>query len=102
MGLVINWLGRQGWDGYLCLDDVVVEKTFAKKLPWADWTYYFARRRKVYGMHIVLLLWCSCDKRWRIPVAFRVWRPKRKCAKRKYRSKVQLGKRWSRMSLLVG
>src|SRR5579884_3281653 len=34
MALLIAWAKRQG-QGYLCLDDVVVEKAFAKKLPWA-------------------------------------------------------------------
>jgi len=27
------------------LDDVVVEKAFAKRLPWAGWTYSFAPER---------------------------------------------------------
>ena len=76
--------------GYLCLDDVVVEKAFAKKLPWAGWTYSFAKKRKVYGLHIVVLLWCSTDGRWRIPVAFRLWRPKRSVAKHDYRTKLEL------------
>jgi hypothetical protein len=90
MGLPIAWVKRQGWVGYLCLDDVVVEKAFAKRLPWAGWTYSFAKKRKVYGLHIVVLLWCSLDGRWRIPVAFRLWRPRRSCAKHDYRTKLQL------------
>jgi DDE superfamily endonuclease len=76
--------------GYLCLDDVVVEKAFAKRLPWAGWTYSFANNRKVYGMHIVVVLWCSADGGWRIPVALRLWRPKRSCAPAGYRTKLQL------------
>jgi hypothetical protein len=46
---------RLGTPGYLCVDDVVIEKPFAKRLPWAAWTYSFAKKRKVYGCHIVLL-----------------------------------------------
>jgi hypothetical protein len=70
---------------------VVVEKAFAKRLPWAGWTYSFAKKRKVYGMHVVvLLLWCSTDRRWRIPVAFCLWRPKRSCAPAAYQTKLQL------------
>src|SRR5215210_8733531 len=62
---------RHQEDGYLCLDDVVIEKAFAKKLPWAGWTYSFAKKRKVYGLHVVVLLWCACEGRgFRIPVAF--------------------------------
>jgi hypothetical protein len=76
--------------GYLCLDDVVVEKAFAKPLPWAGWTYSFAKKRKVYGMHVVVLLWCSTEGGYRIPVAFRLWRPKRSCAPHRYQTKLQL------------
>ena len=90
MALPIAWVKRQGGTGYLCLDDVVVEKAFAKKLPWAGWTYSFAKKRKVYGLHIVVLLWCSADGYWRIPVAFRLWRPRRSCAQHDYRTKLQL------------
>jgi hypothetical protein len=89
-GLLVAWIRRMGASGYLCLDDVVVEKAFAKKLPWAGWTYSFAKKRKVYGMHIVVLLWCSADRNWRIPVAFRLWRPKRVCAPTAYQTKLEL------------
>ena len=64
----------------LCVDDVVLEQPFAKRLPWAAWTYSHAKKRKVYGVHVVLLSWSSDPAgTWRIPVAFRVWRPKRSC-----------------------
>jgi hypothetical protein len=90
LGLLVAWIRRLGASGYLCLDDVVVEKAFAKRLPWAGWTYSFAKKRKVYGMHVVVLLWCSADRSWRIPVAFRLWRPKRTCAPAAYRTKLEL------------
>jgi hypothetical protein len=77
-------------DGYLCLDDVIVEKAYAKRLRWAGWTYSFAKQRKVYGLHIVVLLWCSRDGVWRIPVGFRLWRPKRSCTPQRYRTKLEL------------
>ncbi len=89
-GLLVAWIRRMGASGYLCLDDVVVEKAFAKRLPWAGWTYSFAKHRKVYGMHVVVLLWCSTDGRFRIPVAFRLWRPRRSCAPHRYQTKLQL------------
>ena len=41
-------------------------------------------------MHVVVLLWCSTDGTWRIPVAFRLWRPKRTCAPHPYQTKLQL------------
>jgi len=71
---LIRWVQHQVGPGYLCLDDVVVEKPFAKLLPWAGWTYSHTRQRHVFGFHIVLLFWCNT--RLRIPVGFRLWRPK--------------------------
>jgi DDE superfamily endonuclease len=90
MGLLIAFCKRRQGDGYLCLDDVVIEKAFAKKLPWAGWTYSFAKKRKIYGLHVVVLLWCSSDGELRVPVAFRLWRPKRSCAPHLYRTKLRL------------
>ncbi len=80
-----------GTPGYLVVDDVVIEKPFAKRLPWAAWTYSFGKKRKVYGCHIVLLSWTSDPTgRWRLPVAFRLWRPKRTCAAGRYQKKTEL------------
>jgi hypothetical protein len=80
-----------GTRGYLVVDDVVVEKPFAQRLPWAAWTYSFAKKRKVYGCHIVLVSWTSDPTgRWRLPVAFRLWRPKRTCAPGRYQKKTAL------------
>ncbi|HEY7065128.1 MAG TPA: transposase [Chloroflexota bacterium] len=80
-----------GTAGYLVVDDVVREKPFAKRLPWAAWTYSFAKTRKVYGCHIVLVSWTSDPTgRWRLPVAFRLWRPKRTCAPGRYQKQTEL------------
>ncbi len=102
MGLLVGWVKRcRGQSpGYLCLDDCVIEKAFAKRLAWAGWTYSFAKRRKVYGLHVVVLLWCSFDGRWRIPVAFRIWRPKRSCSARRYQTKLQLAEGMLRKEIL--
>lgn len=82
---------RLGTLGYLCVDDVVLEKPFAKRLPWAAWTYSHAKKRKVYGCHVVLLSWTSDPQgTWRIPVAFRLWRPKRSCTPGRYQKKTEL------------
>jgi DDE superfamily endonuclease len=90
MQLLIAFAHRLNQAGYLCLDDVIVEQAYAKRLPWAGWTYSFAKQRKLYGLHIVVLLWCSRDGGWRIPVGFRLWRPKRSCAPHRYRTKLAL------------
>lgn len=88
--LLCAFARRVGRDGYLVLDEVIVEKAFAKRLRWAASIYSFAKKRKVWGFQIVVLLWCSLDGRWRIPVGFRLWRPKRSCRKERYRTKLQL------------
>jgi hypothetical protein len=90
MALLLAFAKRLARDGYLALDDVIVEKAFAKRLAWASWVYSFAKKRKLWGMHIVVLVWCSCDGRWRIPVGFRLWRPKRSCRPKHYRTKLEL------------
>jgi hypothetical protein len=90
MSLLVAFAKRLCRDGYLALDDVIVEKAFAKRLPWASWVYSFANKRKLWGMHIVVLVWCSCDGQWRVPVGFRLWRPKRSCRKERYRTKLEL------------
>ena len=91
MRLLIGWVGRgHRQEGYLCLDDVVIEKAFAKRLSWAGWTYSFAKKRKIYGLHVVVLLWCEGDGDFHIPVAFRLWRPKCSCAPGAYHTKLKL------------
>ena len=91
LGLAAGLSRALGTRGYLVVDDVVIEKAFAKRLPWAAWTYSYAKKRKVYGCHIVLVSWTSDPTgRWRIPVAFRLWRPKRTCAPGRYQKKTEL------------
>jgi DDE superfamily endonuclease len=91
VGLARGLSRALGTLGYLVVDDVVLEKAFAKRLPWAAWTYSFAQKRKVYGCHIVLVSWTSDPTgRWRLPVAFRLWRPKRTCAPGRYQKKTEL------------
>jgi len=87
MAALMNWAKQLG-SGYLSLDDVVVDKPFAPRCPWVGWTYSTTQRRKVRGFHVVVLLWCcGC---WRMPVAFRIWRPKASCRPKTYRKKSQL------------
>ncbi len=84
---LIRWVQRRGERGYLCLDDVVVEKPFAKLLTWVGWTYSHSQKRHVFGFHVVLLFWCTGHLR--IPVGFRLWRPKRDDLE-PYRTKLKL------------
>ena len=87
MGAIIEWAKRLG-EGYLIVDDVVVSKPFSKLSQWIGWTYSTSEKRFVRGFHIVVLLWCIGI--WRIPVAFRLWRPKKNCRPDRYRTKLQL------------
>ena len=95
MGLLDHLSARgatQEEDGYPCLDDVVIEKAFARKLPWAGWTYSFAKKRKVYRLPVVVLLWCANSTGvfvfW---AGFRLWRPKRSCARARLPNQAQAG-----------
>src|SRR5262245_60358684 len=90
MRLLLAFAKRLGRDGYLVLDDVIVEKARGKRLRWAGRIYSFAKKRTVWGFQIIVLLWCSCDGRWRIPIGFRLWRPKHACRKARYQTKLQL------------
>jgi len=87
MKCIIGWAKHLG-PGYLVVDDVVVSKPFCFYNPWVGWTYSTSEKRKVRGFHVVVLLWCvGC---WRIPVAFRLWRPKSSCPRQSYQKKSQL------------
>ena len=44
MGLLVVFCEERHKDGYLCIDDVVIEQAFAKKLSWVGWTYSFAKK----------------------------------------------------------
>jgi hypothetical protein len=90
LALLLAFAKRLGRDGYLILDDVIVEKARAKELRWAARIYSFAKKRSVWGFQVIVLLWCSTDGHWRIPVGFRLWRPKRSCRKARYQTKLQL------------
>ena len=59
MGSLIGWVRRQeeGAPGYLCIDDVVVEKAFAKKLPWA---FYGSTRSPKSARSMGCTWWSSC------------------------------------------
>lgn len=76
--------------GYLILDEVIVAKNRAKRLPWAARISACAKRRTVWGVQIVVLLWCAHDRRWRIPLGFRRWRPKRSGRADRYRTMMHL------------
>jgi hypothetical protein len=84
---ILAWAGRLG-KGYLVVDDVIIEKPFSLTCRWVGWTYSNSQKRKVRGLHVVVVMFCV--KHWRIPVAFRLWRPKANCAPQAYRKRTEL------------
>lgn len=82
------WAKRRGLVGHLILDGVIVEKPYSRLSRWMGWNYSYAKKRQVFGFHVVVLSWCSGP--WRVPIAFRIWRPKASCSARDYRTKLQL------------
>ena len=87
LACIMQWASKLGV-GYICIDDVVVSKPYSKRNRWVGWTYSTSEKRKIRGFHIVVLLWCCSSLR--IPVAFRVWRPKANCRSQRYRKKTIL------------
>jgi hypothetical protein len=94
------WAKRKGLTGYLTLDGVIVEKRFSRLSRWMGWNYSYAHKRQVFGFHIVVLTWCT--DHWRIPVAFRIWRPKASCSAKDYHTKLQLAQQMITDILPVG
>lgn len=86
MRAVVRWAKRLG-EGYLVIDDVIIEKPFSRCCTWVGRTYAHSQKRMVSGIHVVVLLYCV--NHWRIPVGFRLWRPKKQCT-HIYRTRTQL------------
>ena len=58
-------------EGYLIIDDTVVEKPYARLLGEAAWVWSSRHHQVVFGVSVVLLVWP--DGQGRFPVAYR-WR----------------------------
>jgi hypothetical protein len=56
LGLPVAWIRRTGASSYLCLDDVVVEKAFAKRLPWPGGPI----RSPTSARSTACTSWCCC------------------------------------------
>jgi SRSO17 transposase len=84
---MIEWAKRLG-SGFLVLDEVILAKPYGEKCAWIGYLYSTSEKRYVKGMCAVVLLFCVGD--WRIPIAFRLWRPKAHCAPDQYRKRTEL------------
>lgn len=85
--VVIGWAKRLG-SGYLVADEVILEKPYGQKCAWIGYVYSTSQKRSVKAMCAVVLLFCVGA--WRIPIAFRLWRPKQRCAPSQYRKRTEL------------
>lgn len=89
MSFFVGWIQAVRRNpGHLILDDSVIAKRFAKVIAYAGWAWSSSEAKVLFGIHLVLLFWT--DGKWRIPVGFRLWRPK--SATRHYRTKLELAR----------
>lgn len=86
---VIEWAKRLG-SGYLVLDEVILGKPYSEKCAWIGYVYSTSQKRYVKGMCAVVLLFCVGV--WRILIAFRLWRPKARCAPSHCRKRTKLAR----------
>jgi len=62
-------------DGYLILDDAVLDKSYSRKIEIAQWQYSGTRHEVVMGIGLVNLLWTKGGEH--IPVDFRIYAKKK-------------------------
>jgi hypothetical protein len=84
---VIDWAKRLGL-GDLVVDEVVLAKPYARRSGWVGFVWSTSENRAVRGLCVVVVLFCVGG--WRIPIAFRLWRPKSHCAPGRYRKRTEL------------
>jgi len=63
--------GLPGRWGVLILDDVIIPKRYAKKLPFVHWDYDYVTDRPIRCMRVVMLVWTN--GLIKIPVGFKLW-----------------------------
>lgn len=59
-------------DGWLIIDDTVIDKSFASRIENLSWIYCSKKQRSVLGLNLVLLCWSNGTIT--IPLAFKVWK----------------------------
>lgn len=59
-------------DGWLIIDDTVIDKSFAKRIENLSWIYCSKKQRSVLGLNLVLLAWGN--GKITIPLAFKIWK----------------------------
>ena len=59
-------------DGYLIVDDTVIDKSFAKVIENLAWVFCSKKNKSVLGLNIVVLAWSNGTIT--IPLAFKIWK----------------------------
>lgn len=59
-------------DGWLIIDDTVIDKSFAKQIENLSWIYCSKKQRSVLGLNLILLCWSNGAIT--IPLAFKIWK----------------------------
>jgi len=71
LSLILRIIGKLR-DGFLIIDDTVIDKTFAKVIENLAWIFCSKKNRSVFGLQIVVLAWSNGVIT--IPLAFKVWK----------------------------
>lgn len=83
-------------DGFLIIDDTVIDKSFAKLIEYISWVYCSKKGRVILGLSVVVLAWSN--GKITIPLAIRIW--KKGSGKSKYDLALELLKYAKKIILL--
>ncbi len=67
-------------NGFLIIDDTVIDKSFAKLIECISWVYCSKKGRPILGLSVVVLAWSN--GKITVPLAIRIW--KKRSGKSKY------------------
>lgn len=76
--LVLRTFGKLR-DGFLIVDDTVIDKSFAKVIENLSWIFCSKKNKSVFGLSIVVLTWSN--GKITIPLAFKIWKKDSKKSK---------------------
>lgn len=59
--------------GYLIVDETDIDKTFADKIPCLSWIFSNRKKRYIFGLHLVVIVWTNGTIT--IPLAWKIYQP---------------------------
>jgi putative transposase len=69
--LILRIFGKLS-DGWLIIDDTIIDKSFARVIENLSWVYCSKKQRSILGLNLVLLAWSNGTIT--IPLAFKIWK----------------------------